>query len=607
MMLRSAWFLVFLVALGLATNVSAQAPTVGDVPSGIAQIRGRVTLADGHPAPNVEIVLYALQPAGSPGVRRVESDAQGDFAFVGISNDPGIAYLVGARYGGVPFSGGRVAFAADENERVVDIAVSSPSSDMGALEVLDVWLAFNWLGKSVRVTETHRLHNSGPSVIHVPEGARAGKTPAFRAELLAGAREFAMPFGVVPEGVVREGAGLEYWGPLYPGDNDFTFTYDIDVEGGGTNVTKRLPAGAKIVHVLAPETGMRVTGEGLRAGETIPFEGRSYHQLDSETVSPGGRLALRLVQPEVASNPDSIQMGEVRLFLELDEAALSASEEYNLRVVGGDFQASPEGSSLLDVSIPESAVDVRFPSDTLELGVRAEENGVALTGPVAPGPAVLGVAYRIPFTGGTLDFARTVSRSVPHLSIFIADTGVGVLSDRLHRRKPVRSNDRVYIHFEAFQLEAGETFSLSLTPLLPPSAPPLAAVAALAIAAALAAGWFMTAPLRRGNAEAEPATAPAAAGERERDALYEAIRDLEHDFETGKLSQTDYDELRLELRTRAGRLLQRDEQAAPTPPVTSAPPPSELYCTSCGKARAQDDRFCSQCGKPHGSTLGKTA
>jgi hypothetical protein len=123
-------------------------------------------------------------------------------------------------------------------------------------------------------------------------------------------------------------------------------------------------------------------------------------------------------------------------------------------------------------------------------------------------------------------------------------------------------------------------------------------MALVALAAALGAG-FLAAPLR-GGAAAEPGGEAAAlddATRRERDAVYEALRDLEHDHETAKVSDEDYAAMRRELRARAALLIREEQRAAsraPRPlPASSVPP---RFCTACGHAVRAGDRFCAQCG-----------
>ena len=73
----------------------------------------------------------------------------------------------------------------------------------------------------------------------------------------------------------------------------------------------------------------------------------------------------------------------------------------------------------------------------------------------------------------------------------------------------------------------------------------------------------------------------------ERDMLRSALLDLEHDFETGKLSAEDRERLRQDLAREAARALERA-----APPLAK---PGGTTC-ACGHAFAPDQHFCAKCG-----------
>ncbi len=100
----------------------------------------------------------------------------------------------------------------------------------------------------------------------------------------------------------------------------------------------------------------------------------------------------------------------------------------------------------------------------------------------------------------------------------------------------------------------------------------------------------------------------------EKENVYEALRDLDFEFRTGKLSEQDYHELQADYRARALRLLQHsdDRQHAPECHACGRLNPSgSRYCEICGASLAPvsacaacgtpgrpDDRFCAVCGHP---------
>jgi hypothetical protein len=120
----------------------------------------------------------------------------------------------------------------------------------------------------------------------------------------------------------------------------------------------------------------------------------------------------------------------------------------------------------------------------------------------------------------------------------------------------------------------------------------------------------LTGPLRarRGDerdAPQEEAEAELSTARREREAIYEAIRDLDYDVETGKVEAADHTRLRDELRGRAAVLLQAEQAAQTASEPVHKPGASGRAasgasggssCTQCGAAADAAHRFCAQCG-----------
>jgi hypothetical protein len=115
-------------------------------------------------------------------------------------------------------------------------------------------------------------------------------------------------------------------------------------------------------------------------------------------------------------------------------------------------------------------------------------------------------------------------------------------------------------------------------------------------------------PLLRGTeAEEEAADLPADRS-REKELALAAIRELEFDYATGKISPEDYALLRARYEARA---LQAITRAATPPAATGGEPDLEALleaeiaarrrgrrCTSCGGSLPREARYCPSCGAP---------
>jgi hypothetical protein len=541
----------------------------------------------------VEVVLYALPPGGTPGLRSSRTDDSGAFAFEGISNAPETAYLVGAQFAGISYAGSRVVFSAGELERELEVRVADVVSDPKAVRVREVEVRINLMGNRLQVSETVRLENQGERSVYVARDARSDQDAAFRTRLPEGAQHFTMALGMVPEGIQHKDRDVAFFGPVYPGEQEWTFHYSLPAQQGAQQFRREFATPLDRVRVLLPQTGPEAEAPELAAEEAVTIDGRRYRSLAGGPLPAGGALELALDVPEFQHDPNALSLNEVRMFLELDEAALVSREEYRVAVRGVTGAAGTKEQPLLHITLPDGARNLAF-SSAYGL-VPSAGGGIDLLGPVPHGESLIEVLYRIPRTGNTLELSRAFAAGFPLLSLFVGDTGLLVESERLHRRRPVRTPDRTYIHLEAFEIEPDETIAMRFVPLPPRAGIPRPALLSIVLIAALGSAAFLSAPLLRpsGTVVAWEAESPA---RREREVVIAAIRDLDHDYETGKVSEVDHRLLREDLRARAVALLREEREAKPpeVKPSETTPP----SCQSCGTEPRDGDRFCARCGTP---------
>lgn len=574
-------------------------PGVPDVPEGPGTLRGQIVHATRQSAAaGLPVVLYALPAGGPPGLRGAVADASGAFRFEQLSTDPATAYLVGVSFADVPF-GTRVAFAPGRTEQEVRVEISDPSADVAGIEPGALRLRLERGCAGLRVTEFHALANPGERVIAVPPGSRGEAWPVFEVPLPAGATGFGAASGV--QGSIELDAGqVRFWGPLYPGTATLEFSYSLPVEDGRVALERRLPAGASRVEVESHRHGPLLLGDAFRPDGDPDAEG--WQTASRGALAPGASLAFELEVVPAPAAADGLALSRAQMWLELDEAALKVDERYELETGGNAPLRAGSDAPLLCLPLPEGADALRFSTAALAMGLTQEgASALALRGPIPAGTSQLALSYLLPTRATPVAFERRLPLAVPWLSLYLADTGLVVESARLHRRRPVLTEDRTYLQLEAFEVAAGEPVLLTLAPLPAPRGMPRLAVAALLAAAALAALAFLAAPLRRERRAEEPV---ASAVSLEREGIYAAIRDLDHDFETGKLAEEDYESFRRELRARAVALLRQERRAAER--AATAPPPDA--CAGCGAALGEDARFCSQCGLAlHGRAPGQSA
>ena len=564
------------------------------LPEGTATLRGRIVHEGGGAVADLPVVLYSAPEDGTPGLGRTRSDADGRFAFEGISNAPGVVYLVGVRAEGLPF-GTRVVFEPGETVHEVELRVAVPLADASGILHPKARLRIERGCGGLRVVETHALRNPSERAVFVPEAQREGAQPLLLLELPPDAGPLSVPFA--SQGIEQDGARVSFWGPLHPGEHEIEFAYSLPAKGDAATLRWRLPQGADRVEILTDERGPRATGDALAPAAAQTQDGRRLAVSAAGPLAPGAALELRVELPAKASS--TVELGEAQAWLELDDAALVVDQQFRLAVPGTLPLEASADAPLLCIALPPGAEALRFSPGTLAMGAEPDPSGeLALRGPIPAADSSVALRYRIPVAGDATEFVQRFDRDVGVLSVLVADTGVVAETTRLHRRRPVQNGDRSFLHLEGFQIEAGEPVAIRLERLSPSRPPPRLATLGFSLALAVAGIAFLIGPLR--GRRDEPGVDPdLAALDTEREAVLAALRSLEEDFETGKLDAPDYDELRGELRTRAADLIQRGQRTAQARSAGGSPAPAGAPKPACGACSAEllpDARFCHRCG-----------
>lgn len=598
---------VALMVLMALAPAHAQAPansqrSVPDIPSGEGLIVGQVVYPGAETnLADLPIGLYALAADGSPSMRDTTTDAEGNFRFEDISNASGVVYLVGTRFRDISY-GKRASFEPGQAQLNIELEVSLPTSDSAGISIEKTTLELGWHGDQLAVQERIQIANAGQRVFYLDEENRQAARPPLEALIPQTAHTLQPAWGVLSEHFELEDGALRYWGAVYPGGGEVAYSYLVPQRARANaeepqpiQFRREFPTGSGSVVVLVPIEDPELRAEGLAPGPETEVRGRRYRTLEASDLAPGAVIELAIEPPARKFATGPIDIKQATAWIELDDTILDVNMEYLFAVEGPGSIAGTPGNPLLHLDVPAGA-EFRSVSSTVDpLGVEQSPNGgIDVVGPVPAGESRLSVRYRLPPGEKSTSLDLRFPFHVPLLTVLVADTGIEIETDRLHRRRPTRSGTRLYLHREAFQVEPGETVHLELRPLERQSVSQLALLAPFFIAACIAA-WFMVTPLR--EPEAEPAREPAGTSTRnEREAIYEAIRDLDHDFETGKLSEEDHARMRAELRAQAVASMRQETGPGPVQPSSREPVSPPAHCSECGVATQSNWSFCSHCG-----------
>lgn len=601
---RSALFVLALSFLAVPTT-QAQNPHDGadvernlpDVPAGEAAIFGQLRHPGGNDkATGATVVLYSLAADGSPGVRTSAAAEDGTFRFSDLSNAPGITYLVGASYRAVPY-GKRVAFEPGQSEITLVIDVDDPVSDTSRISVGESSLRLEWVGARVGVEEIHQLQNSGDEVIFVSPDERSHQSPAFRTQLPPGATEINTSLSGIEEGFEVNDGELRFYGPVYAGGHELRFRYLLPIDrsvGDEMSLRWALEAGSRRATLLYPATGPTLSVAGLTRGSDVNLDGRILHSIDAGPVSAHASLDVAIALPVMSNDRTAISIPRADYWLDADDTVLQVNVDASIVVAEGAHLTGSNDDPLLTFDLPPGSEFLGYSKDSQSVGlVLIGDGDLGVIGPLSPGTANVAFRFRVAVEDRNPSFELRAPGAIDVLNVLIADTGVAISTDRLHRRRPFRQGPRVYLHREAFAVEAGEVIPIGLDLIDRGTLGRNTHLFAASVLAALGA-WFIVAPLVR-RRQTSVLQFEQARIRSERDLVYQAIRDLDHDYETAKIEEAEYTTMRADLRARGLELLKqaRDSEVDSAPPVAET---EAAFCAECGTALDGNWAFCAKCG-----------
>jgi hypothetical protein len=393
----------------------------------------------------------------------------------------------------------------------------------------------------------------------------------------------------------------------------------------------------RVVHPGNPETvdGLEVVLLGLpRGGEPIELttqsdaEGRFRFDDVSPDAAylvfadhagirfPGGSVTFDAAAPDAeqqtrdiffhiydtTSDPSGLKLQSIRWLLNRETGAYRIQQaavvnNSSMKVVVADEGAPP--FFLLGLAANHGELQGRF--GTLPAGLSVHDGGVAVRGPIYPGERSFEFAYDLQDPGDRLQIDLDVPDSAEQVEVMVRDFGAEIEAGPLHPARPVRSSDQVYQRYVGFDLPAGTRIPLRVTPLPPLQPLPMTLRVLLISLIAGALCYYVVRPFATATEAGLGGGLGEDGAEAEKAALLTSLRDLEHDFETGKISAEDRDALREEVRREALEALSRARALEARSSAAGAGETVESPVTAsceCGFSPRPGDRFCGGCGRP---------
>ena len=321
------------------------------------------------------------------------------------------------------------------------------------------------------------------------------------------------------------------------------------------------------------------------------------------TVYPSGpapgHLSLDSMHFIVEQEPTrgALRITEVLAFLNPDERTLIGDED---------------GTITLSLDLPSGADDIQIHEGFVPAQVGLSDDALVYTGPIYPGTTQVVFSYAVR-PQASWAFRRRLAFPAKMVEIFVPKGGPAILSPQFEQVEPLAIQGRTFEHYRAGSVPAGGGIRFQIGGVSGGHAVgKVGTLAANAIAAGIGIVLlvYVFFPFVRRRTHAVSVSHSAEEIERMRwthirDRMLEAVREIDFDYECGKLSESDHARLRAEYKARAVDALAALEALDASSSAKEVPeqgddslPSSKVlpFCTACGQRAEDGDRFCARCG-----------
>jgi hypothetical protein len=266
-----------------------------------------------------------------------------------------------------------------------------------------------------------------------------------------------------------------------------------------------------------------------------------------KNAAENAKLAAGPAQPGIV-----VLGGESRYVIDLEDDALQVYCLYDI-VNTAKTPVTTPGPLVFDMPREAQGTTVLEGSSNQAVAAGAR---VTVTGPFKPGKTVVQAAYRLPYSGGSVEISHTVPAVLQQVSLIARKVGdMQVTSPQVSDRREMTAEGKTYVVANGGAVAAGKSVVLTLTGL--PHRPTWPRTTALVLAAGmLIVGIWMAFGRTPAAVDHEQKLRA------QRDRLFAELTDLEEGHRAGRLEPGRYESRRAELVGALERLYKQLDVAA---------------------------------------------
>jgi hypothetical protein len=320
--------LLVLVRISAAVAAPAKAPVTvsGTVVDGTAGAKL---------PPNLTLTLQGVDAShqfSSAGT--TAPDAQGHFAFPGVTLTSGVNYVVTTEYDGAAYAAD--VTVADGTPAPVTLSIYEPTTSDAALKLASASWVFGALdatSQQITVLEMFTLTNTGDhTYVGDHRGDPGSDAPGvqprtIRITLPGGASDFSPLAGLDPSTVLPVANGYVDTAAVTPGDHQIVYSYKIAYADGVVEIQKPLSYPTDKLSFLVPDVGLQLRSDKLTSTSKVSMQGHTFVALSGTNLPANADVTVDVLglpdPPTSRLSPDLMRILGLGIVVPLLAAAFT--------------------------------------------------------------------------------------------------------------------------------------------------------------------------------------------------------------------------------------------------------------------------------------------
>ncbi len=278
-MIKRIVLLVLIFTLGASASALAAEPG-----SGI--IEGQVVngTEDNSSVADQELALKTYLNDTEVGETTIITDAEGRFAFNGLSTEPDYYYQIELTFQEAEYPGEWLSFEEGETAIFTEFVVYDSTTSDTAIKI-GIVHSIIYVGQgSLRIEEWHQFNNES-LYTYIGTGSAEGTRQTLRFSLPADRKGVELSYGLMDCCISLTGDGFVDSMPVFPGEKWVVYSYEIDYSSGEYTFSQEMNYPIGSYELLVEGADISVTSDQFTAGDPMELDGIWFNLFSAQELA----------------------------------------------------------------------------------------------------------------------------------------------------------------------------------------------------------------------------------------------------------------------------------------------------------------------------------